>query len=81
MALRTWVRQAEVDAGRGRPRVLTTDEREGLARLRRDAKRLQMERDVLDKCVCTAFEVDTSNANPTMMQLPIISKLKLRAAD
>ena len=46
-ALRTWVRQAEVDAGRGRPGVLTTDEREELVRLRRDVKRLQMERDIL----------------------------------
>lgn len=37
-----WVRQAEIDAGRGRPGALTTDEREELARLRRDVKRLQM---------------------------------------
>jgi len=54
-ALRTWVRQAEVDAGRGRPGVLTTDEREELVRLRRDVKRLQMERDILKKA--TAFFV------------------------
>src|SRR6266478_798125 len=46
-ALRAWVRQAEVDAGRGRAGALTTDEREELARLRRDVKRLQMERDIL----------------------------------
>src|SRR5437016_9777221 len=47
-ALRAWVRQAEVDAGRGRAGALTTDEREELARLRRDVKRLQMERDILE---------------------------------
>jgi transposase len=46
-ALRAWVRQAEIDAGRGRAGVLTTEEREELARLRRDVKRLQMERDIL----------------------------------
>jgi len=50
-----WVRQAEVDAGRGRAGALTTDEREELARLRRDVKRLQMERDILKKA--TAFFV------------------------
>jgi transposase-like protein len=54
-ALRAWVRQAEVDAGRGRAGALTTDEREELARLRRDVKRLQMERDILKKA--TAFFV------------------------
>ena len=52
-ALREWVRQAEIDAGRGRAGALTTDEREELARLRRDVKRLQMERDILKKA--TAF--------------------------
>ena len=52
-ALRAWVRQAEIDAGRGRAGALTTDEREELARLRRDVKRLQMERDILKKA--TAF--------------------------
>ncbi len=52
-AVREWVRQAEVDAGRGRAGALTTDEREELARLRRDVKRLQMERDILKKA--TAF--------------------------
>ena len=52
-ALRAWVRQAEVDAGHGRAGALTIDEREELARLRRDVKRLQMERDILKKA--TAF--------------------------
>jgi transposase-like protein len=52
-ALRSWVRQAEVDAGRGPAGVLTTDEREELGRLRREVRTLRMERDILKKA--TAF--------------------------
>ena len=52
-ALREWVRQAEVDAGRGQPGALTTDEREELAGLRREVRTLRMERDILKKA--TAF--------------------------
>ncbi|HWN41149.1 MAG TPA: IS3 family transposase [Thermoanaerobaculia bacterium] len=48
-ALREWVRQAEVDAGRGRPGALTTEEREELARLWREVRTLRMERDILKK--------------------------------
>ena len=52
-AVRDWVRQAEVDGGRGRPGALTTEEREELARLRREVRTLRMERDILKKA--TAF--------------------------
>ncbi len=48
-ALRRWVEQAEVDAGRGRSGELTSDEREELSRLRRENRRLQLERDFLKK--------------------------------
>ena len=51
--LRNWVRQAEVDGGRGRPGALTTDEREEVTRLRREVRTLRMERDILKKA--TAF--------------------------
>ena len=47
--LRTWLRLAEVDAGRGRPGALTTDEREEFTRLRRDVRTLRMEREILKK--------------------------------
>ena len=47
--LRLWVRQAEVDAGRGGPGELTTAEREELVRLRREVKTLQMEREIRKK--------------------------------
>jgi transposase-like protein len=48
-AVREWVRQAEVDAAGGTSDALTTVEREELHRLRRENKRLQMEREILKK--------------------------------
>src|SRR5271170_6864517 len=48
-ALREWVKLAEVDAGKGPPGALTTAERDELTRLRRENKRLQMEREILKK--------------------------------
>lgn len=48
-ALREWVRRAEIDAGDGPPGALTTAEREELTRLRRENKRLLMEREILKK--------------------------------
>ena len=48
-----WVRQAEVDAGKGEPEELTTTEREELKQLRREVGRLREEREILKKA--TAF--------------------------
>ena len=48
-ALRSWVRQAEVDAGRGPAGALTTEERAELGQLRREVRTLRMERDILKK--------------------------------
>jgi transposase-like protein len=53
-ALREWVKRAEVDVGKGPPGALTTPEREELTKLRREVKRLQMERDIL-KAAATFF--------------------------
>ncbi len=53
-ALREWVKRADIDAGEGPPDALNTAEREELARLRRDNKRLTMERDIL-KAAATFF--------------------------
>lgn len=53
-ALRDWVKRADIDAGKGPPGALTTVEREELQRLRRENKRLQMERDIL-KAAATFF--------------------------
>lgn len=46
-SLRRWVVRAEIDAG-ARP-GFTTEEREELRRLRRENRRLEMERDLLKK--------------------------------
>ena len=48
-ALRRWVRPAEVDAGRGAPGALTTEEREELGRSGRENRALRMERDIQKK--------------------------------
>jgi transposase-like protein len=45
----TWVRQAEVDAGRGPAGALTTAEKEELSQLRREVKVLRMEREILKR--------------------------------
>jgi transposase len=58
-SVRSWVKAAEVDAGSGAPDALTTTEREELARLRRENKRLTMERDILKKAAAF-FAKETS---------------------
>jgi transposase len=47
--LRTWVRQADIDAGRGPVGALTTEEREELSRLRKENRVLKEEREILKK--------------------------------
>lgn len=53
-SLREWVKRADIDAGHGSADALTTAEREELARLKREVKRLTMERDTL-KAAATFF--------------------------
>ena len=48
-ALRSWVKQAEVDAGQGPPGALTTEQLAELRELRGENRRLRMERDFLKK--------------------------------
>jgi len=52
-SVRAWVRQAEIDDGKGPDGALTTAEREELAALRRENKTLRLEREILKKA--TAF--------------------------
>ena len=48
LTIRKWVKQADLDEGR-RADGLTTDERNELTRLRREVKRLRLEREILAK--------------------------------
>ena len=52
-SLSRWVRQYDVDHGKGAAGALTTEEKEELRRLRRENRRLRMEREILKKA--TAF--------------------------
>ena len=48
-SLRSWIRQADIDEGRGPKGALTSEEREDYRRLRQDYRQLEMERDFLKK--------------------------------
>ena len=52
-AVRRWLKQAEIDEGKGPSGALTTDELEELRRLRREVRELRQEREILKKA--TAF--------------------------
>jgi transposase len=48
-SLHNWLRQFDIDAGNNPSDALTSSERDELTRLRRDNRRLQMEREILKK--------------------------------
>ncbi|SRR6266568_4084270 len=48
-AVRHWVKQAQVDAGKGPGGALTTAEKEEFAKLRKEVRELKMEREILVK--------------------------------
>jgi transposase len=50
-AVGRWVQQAKIEVGEGPPGALTRAEREELGRLRRENRQLQMEREILKKCM------------------------------
>ena len=58
-ALRAWVRQADIDDGKGPPEALTTAEREEITRLRKQVRVLEMEREIL-KRAATFFAKESS---------------------
>jgi len=47
--LRAWVEQARVDAGKGQPDALTSEEKKELAALRKENRVLKEEREILKK--------------------------------
>ena len=48
-ALGKWVEQARADAGKSKRGTLTTEEKEELARLRKENRELRLEREILKK--------------------------------
>lgn len=58
----TWVKQADLDEGK-RSDGLTSEEREELAKLRREVKTLREEREILKKFA--AWSVQESNRTPS----------------
>jgi transposase len=60
-SIRNWVRQADLDAG-SRTDGVTSDEREELARLRRENRTLREEREILKKFA--AWSVQEANRTP-----------------
>jgi transposase len=60
-AIRTWVKQADLDEGL-RSNGLTTDERQELRQLKREVRQLRMERDILKKAA--AWFARESNSIP-----------------
>lgn len=48
-AVRAWVRQAEIDKGKGPAGALTSAEREELTQLRREVRELKEDREILKK--------------------------------
>lgn len=58
-SLRNWVKQAEVDGGKGPPEALTTSEKAELTRLRRENRQLRQEREIL-KAAATFFAKEKS---------------------
>ena len=61
-AIRNWVKQSDLDAGRRRD-GLTTEERAELRRLRRENKTLRMEREILSKAAAW-FAQETDSVPP-----------------
>lgn len=60
--IRNWIAQADRDSGRRRDRGLMSDEKEELRKLRRENKRLKMEREILKKAA--AWFAQESDAVP-----------------
>ena len=48
-AVRKWVKQSQVDRGKGPPGAITTAEKEELARLRKEVRELREDREILKK--------------------------------
>lgn len=73
-ALRRWVEQAEVEAGRGPEGALKRSEREELVELRRENRRLRLEREILKNC-----RMPRAAASPAMAETVEAARVGSRA--
>ena len=62
-SLTRWIRQAEIDAGQGPEGARTSDETGELRRLRRENKRLRMEREILKKAAAFFAKEDDRHSS------------------
>lgn len=60
--IRNWIKQADIDSGERQDGV-TTDEKEELARLRKECRKLRQEREILKKAAAW-FAQETNPTNP-----------------
>jgi transposase len=60
-AVRAWVKQAQIDKGKGPPGALTTAEKEELARLRKEVRELREDREILKKAAAFSAYRRSSN--------------------
>ncbi len=63
-SLRNWVKQADIDEGKGPDGALTTAEKAEMRRLKRELKRVTMERDFLKKPRPTSPRRQRIRSNP-----------------
>ncbi len=61
MSLRNWIKQADIDNGKGPEGACTTSEKAEIARLKKELKMVTMERDFLKKAAAF-FARETENS-------------------
>jgi transposase len=62
-SLRNWVKQADIDDGKGPPGALTTEELAELRSLRKEVRTLRMERDFLKKAAAYFAKEESESSN------------------
>jgi transposase len=61
-SLRNWVKQADIDEGKGPAGALTTEEKAENRRLRKELRRVTMERDFLKKAAAYFAREESENS-------------------
>ena len=61
-SLRNWVKQADIDEGKGPSGAFTTEEKAEIRRLRKELRRVTMERDFLKKVSAYFAKVESESS-------------------